>query len=48
MKKFTPIAMKCTQEDWESIENKISKDFLYDLEKDWEERSLVWLVRFQN
>ena len=25
MKKFTPIAMKCTQEDWESIRDEISK-----------------------
>jgi len=41
MKKFTPIAMKCTQEDWESIkdnfnekdiigiDNPISKNFTY-------------------
>jgi len=25
MKKFTPIAMKCTQEDWDSIKSKFSK-----------------------
>lgn len=25
MKKFTPIAMKCTQEDWESIKDKFNK-----------------------
>ena len=26
MKKFIPIAMKCTQEDWESIKSKFSKN----------------------
>ena len=26
MKKFTPIAMKCTKEDWESIKSKFSKN----------------------
>lgn len=28
MKKFTPIAMKCTQEDWESIKDKIPKNYI--------------------
>jgi len=26
MKKFTPIAMKCTQEDWDSIKSNFSKN----------------------
>ena len=28
MKKFTPIAMKCTQEEWESIKNFIPKKLI--------------------
>lgn len=28
MKKFTPIAMKCTQKDWELIKDKIPKEYI--------------------
>lgn len=41
MKKFTPIAMKCTQEDWESIKNEIPERYVYDLDEDWEEQRYI-------
>jgi len=28
MKKFTPISMKCAQEDWESIRDRIPKNYI--------------------
>jgi len=37
MKKFTPIAMKCTQEDWESIKDEILKHKEFELNENFEE-----------